>query len=231
MSNERKSLIASTGLRQFMFLASHGLRNPLTAIRWSCGRLEKVEEHSEEARVYLEEIAKNTTRLTRILGAIFLLSHLQDQLQPLKYEHLVLHDMLKKSLPKEESDKSILIDGDRTLALESDAEVLHSLFSCILMGCIVAFNGYEPKPIRVQLQGQSDTVSATFLAEAPLQLLRTTPPEKLHTWQGANQLVGGTTGLLLTLSRDLAIAMGGYLKLQEGDHSFTVSVTLPKTRS
>lgn len=224
--NSNKPLIASTNIRQFIFLASHGLRNSLTAINWSYGRLKKVEEHTEAGQMYLDQIGLNTKRLTQMLSTIFLLSRIQNEHPNISVEPCQVLKELQNAVVDEEMENSPVHIKGEEYEISTNKEVLSTLLSALLLAFYAMDPISEPHDIYITVEQLDTGLHIHFESKAYLQLLRNFNPDNLTIKSDTNQLVGGTPGLLLSLAKDISSTMGWSMNLENQGQQVEVHLQL-----
>jgi K+-sensing histidine kinase KdpD len=81
---------------QFLFLASHGLRSNLSALRWASGRLLKSSgNQSKEQKHLAQEIYDHTRILTTAFNAMLILGRLEEKELEMKKKELLLLPLLE----------------------------------------------------------------------------------------------------------------------------------------
>ena len=203
----------ATGPAKFSFLASHGLRSPLSAIRWACGRLSKATTGTlnAEQEELVSEIHANAKVLTTVLGSMQLLGKLEDRSYRLKHEQIVLHDMLLALTHCIEHPRAVdwHIDCAGEPQVMTDGPILECILVNILTVCMET--GIGEKRIAIRARSNGDVTIRVF---SPLEL------PFLHVDDGKSaeekiRMIGGVPGLMLCLAKAMAQFLKGDVDLRE----------------
>lgn len=197
----------------FSFLASHGLRSPLSAIRWACGRLRKSATGSlnPEQKGLIEEIHANAKVLTTVLGSMQLLGKLEDRTYKVKNDDLQLSDVLVSLSHGLEHPREMQwhVRCPAELRVRTDGPVLESILVNLLSVCTEAGMGERKACIRGDLREEAPVISIF----APLELPFLHSPDR--SGSEVSRLVGGIPGLMLCLANSMAHFLGGAVTLRE----------------
>ncbi|MDP9296338.1 MAG: HAMP domain-containing histidine kinase [Actinomycetota bacterium] len=223
----KDDLIAST---------SHELRTPLTSILGFVKTLlrPEVELTLEEQRSFLETVARQSERLTRLVEDLLTASQLEAQragtiVAPVSPEALALR-VLEDARPQA-GGRSFELDLDVSIPLvETDGERVHQ----ILLNLVV-------NAIKYSADGTTITIGAEARGTGAVLWVRDQgrgiPPElqskifdRLYQVDQSSTRSAGGIGLGLYISRKLADSLGGHLWLERSDDYGSVfSLQIPWT--
>jgi PAS domain S-box-containing protein len=124
---------------EFMSLASHQLRTPLTAIRWSMGKLSNLLKEklpAKEERL-LNEAKKAAARMAGTIDTMLMISRIEAGKVTLKPGDVVLHtlfDELKDQYQKmhQEKAQTLRIECDTSLVLSTDLQFLKEILQSLM---------------------------------------------------------------------------------------------------
>jgi PAS domain S-box-containing protein len=148
---------------EFMSLASHQLRTPLTAVRWTLGRLEKslADRALPFEKHLLEEGRKGAIRMTQTIDTMLQISRIEAgtvQIRPVEIE---LEAFIKEVIALQENDmrskqQDIRIDCPDRLRIETDISFLQEILSNLFSNAVK----YTPPKgdIRVKVQAMHGSV-------------------------------------------------------------------------
>lgn len=209
---------------EFLFLVSHGLLSPISAIRWGTSRLERLAKNMpEEQRTIVTHLHENARRLSTAFTSMLLLARNDDQTYALAPAAFPLSSLLavfteSNTLPKGlrltiSGPEGIRVEGDRTL-LET---AFHNIFAVLGEACA------SPCTIAVEVDTDERGVAVRFTC--PLDL---TIQSVCAANDGAiRAVVGGTPGLLLSLTHSLLGFTGGSVQMHEAaDGKYRITVRL-----
>ncbi len=150
---------------EFMSLASHQLKTPLTSIRWVLSRLQKVMSDAIDPaqNKLLAEGRKGVLRMSDTIDTMLQISRIESGQTQLKPEPIAVYDFVRKILQAEQSDfahkrQRVELDCDPAMALKSDPRFLREILSNLLNNAMK----YTPDEgmIKIVIRQQND--SATF---------------------------------------------------------------------
>lgn len=216
------------GTAKFSFLASHGLRSPLSAIRWACGRLRKTStgQLNEEQQQLIEEIHANAKILTMVLGSMQLLGKLEDRSYKIKSETLQLCDMITSIAhgmdhPRE-AKWTIVCQPE--LSVRTDGPILESILLNLITVCLEAST--DDKQVLIRGEETPDGMAVVLFSalELPFVHADRDPTSEVSS------LVGGVPGLMLCLANGMAHFLSGKVELREADESDSAMLRTTKIR-
>ncbi len=215
---------------KFLFLASHGLLTPIAGIRWSCGRLRRTDtQHfSVEQQRLLEHIYANTRRLSTVFGSMVLLARNEDGTYASRPEKCALTDLITDEMVARESGGTLhaemSLPGDVYVVADKPLleTVLQDIIACIADASVV------PRSVNITTGTQEGRAIIRFTSMLELSFL-----QARQNPGGSDDLrlvVGGTPGLLLSLSNALAGFFGGSVDMHElpkKEGTFVITVLIP----
>lgn len=214
---------------EFLFLASHGLLSPISAIRWGCNRLQRTDTKklSKEQKDLLEHIYANARVLSKLFGSMLLLARNEDQTYEVHTEPVALFPLLQSEAREweEQEEGKVVLDGDASLSITTDSAILEAVLQNIFAVCSEAMQ--TPKSIRIECQGDGDEVLVVCTGKMELPFLNQV--QTLENLSESRPIVGGTPGLLLSLSQALIGFVGGSLSMHEGEKGeYVMTLKLPR---
>lgn len=211
-----------------LFLVSHGLQTPLSAIRWGCSRLRRSGDNlTKQQQTILDEVQEHSRILSLMFDILLLLAKLEEGVSIPNIQEIFLYDFLQsserlKDVPK---GKQVEVTCSQELMLRIDRTILTSIIDALLLA--VATSNRE-KNIRISVTEQKDQNTCTLTIETPLylsvlqEMLKPEEPEKKQ------RIVGGVPGFLLAVIAALAKNAGGNLtSKQDADIITSLTLTLP----
>ncbi len=235
-------LVDVTQLRQlesirkdFVANASHELRTPVASMRSAAETLRGAMDDPEAARLFLEIIERNASRLHLLVEDLLDLSRIESREFRLQLESLELGtcaDQMIDAYGRLAQDKGIHLEVDtdmRGLQVLADRRGMEQVLGNLLDNAIK----YCPRSatIRLHAQAQGDRVRGSVSDTGP-----GIPPQHLprlferfyRVDAGRSRELGGT-GLGLAIVKHLVEAMGGTVSVEsEPGKGSSFSFTLPK---
>ncbi len=140
VTKERRSDRAKS---EFMSLASHQLRTPLTAIRWSLSRLQRelAGRMSESEEYVLREGQQGVARMSETINAMLRISRVESENTLLKSEEVDLSELLRKkeSLFRDQCARrkqTFTIDTPDSLRIKTDVICLREIVMNLLQNAV-----------------------------------------------------------------------------------------------
>ncbi len=128
---------------EFMSLASHQLRTPLTAIRWTFGRLEKyLQGKADEKDLKLVRDGKDAAlRMAETINTMLMISRLESGNIQLKKQSVHLQNFLQGILKSHQEsiarkNHAVTVDCPETIHLTTDEKCLSELLNNLLTNAI-----------------------------------------------------------------------------------------------
>ncbi|MEK7218616.1 MAG: histidine kinase dimerization/phospho-acceptor domain-containing protein [Patescibacteria group bacterium] len=203
-------------IMKVLFLQSHGLRSPLTAIRWACGRLRKQSTGplSREQRYLVDHIYVNTRKLTTALESMLLLARLEERGQGKEIKELCVKELFDrvKTVLSPPSDVTwhiqaphVHFTADRTLM---DA-ILKDIFTIFI-------DAPQPGGHAVFIDVSSAKGELVFRFRSSFLLPGASASEALeYALVQPAKVIGGVPGLMLAMAQAVARHLNGSVELEE----------------
>jgi len=227
--------------RDFVANVSHELRTPLTAIR---GYVEALQEEDapepEEARRFLEIIARHARRMERLVHDLLRLARLEAGQEPIEREPVWMTSMFNEVVTElapavAAKRQQIVVEVDPAAAtLLTDAAKLHDAIRNLVENAVA----YSPSDTAIELSSARETggtaeparIVVTVADHGPgipeVDLVRIF--ERFYRVDKARSRESGGTGLGLSIVKHLVDVLGGEVRAAnrpEGGAIFTI--TLP----
>ena len=201
---------------------SHDLRTPLTAI---CGYLDLLEQeyHSENSRRYLAVIRERTETMRALTEELLQYSVVTSVPDALNREPVSVNDILEQSLAdfygvfSGRGIAPVIQMPEQPVIRTLDAAALRRVFGNILSNAAK----YSDGDLTVSLTPEG-TVTFTNHAHGLGRVQAERLFDRFFTVESAN----GSTGLGLSIARQLTEKMGGHISAEYEDESLCVRVTL-----
>ena len=201
---------------------SHDLRTPLTAI---CGYLDLLEQepHSENSRRYLAVIRERTETMRALTEELLQYSVITSAPDALYREPVSINDILEQSLAgfygvfTGRGIAPVIQMPEQPVIRTLDAAALRRVFGNILSNAAK----YSDGDLTVSLTPEG-TVTFTNHAHKLGRVQAERLFDRFFTVESAN----GSTGLGLSIARQLTEKMGGHISAEYQDESLCVRVTL-----
>ncbi|MDW7773413.1 MAG: ATP-binding protein [Desulfobulbaceae bacterium] len=226
--------------RDFVANVSHELKTPVTSIQGYVETLlDGALEHREDARRFLEIIAKQSSRLDAIINDLLMLSRIERKdghdyfqlaLEPLKP---VLESAVMTCQPQAE-EKGIAIDVDCPEELK--ARINHNLLEQAVMNLLKNAVMYSPAKSRIKVSSRLSTSAGTKRVTISVEDQGTgIAAEHLDRLferfyrcdKGRSKELGGT-GLGLSIVKHIAMAHGGSVSVKSSPGQGSVfTISLP----
>lgn len=127
---------------EFISIASHQLRTPLTGIQWVVERFTKKEQLTPKGKEYLEDIHMSAKRLTEMVDLLLDLSRVEAGRVEIKPEPLEIIGFIKNFLgetaPLQDKKelKVVFEDHPAELAVMTDKSALHNIVQSLISNAI-----------------------------------------------------------------------------------------------
>lgn len=201
---------------------SHDLRTPLTAI---CGYLDLLEQepHSENSRRYLAVIRERTETMRTLTEELLQYSVVTSAPDALNRKPVSVNDILEQSLAgfygvfSGRGIAPVIQMPEQPVIRTLDAAALRRVFGNILSNAAK----YSDGDLTVSLTPEG-TVTFTNHAHGLGRVQAERLFDRFFTVESAN----GSTGLGLSIARQLTEKMGGHISAEYEDESLCVRVTL-----
>lgn len=200
---------------EFLFLVSHGLLSPVSAIRWGTSRLERLgKDLSKEQRDVIAHVHDNAKRLSTAFTSMLLLARNEDQTYTFTSVQCPLRELLELATTRGSplADAPIRITGDQDVGVEGDRALLEAAFHNLFAVLGEAMSAPRVLTIDIQPMRSEVLVQCTCPLELSIQEVRTAQDSRIRP------VVGGTPGLLLALTSSLLAYTGGTLDMRSTDN-------------
>ncbi len=197
-----------------LFLESHGLRSPLTTIRWACGRLKKEAPQSLSLRQQslVERIHGNVIMLSTALESMLLIAKVEEGQHLKRREELCIGDILSRreawGIP---AALKVHIHCPH-LHFMGDRQIVETIFKDIFT-IFVDYDQETSPMVLIEISSQDGVLSCAFRSSFLLPVLH--HHEASETGEGGETMVGGIPGLMLSMAHDLAKTINGTVELEE----------------
>jgi len=224
---------------EFITLASHQLRTPLSAIRWYAELLsDSAETFNEDQKQYVQEIDHSVRRMIALLGSLLHAARMEDdKLQP-ELKLLNLTSLVAEAV----KDTQEVFEGSSMryeLDLPKDAVLVMTdpvLIRVVLQNLISNAVKYSPKgssiTIRMARAGDRATMS---VADAGIGIPAAEQQrifEKFFRAQNVRRMDTDGNGLGLYISKSIVDRLGGTMAFESSENkgtTFTVELPAEKT--
>ncbi len=206
---------AAAKRQPMLYLASHGLQTPISAIRWGCGRLKRMAAGlPPEQRQIVEDVQEQAKLLSRMFEALLLLAKVEDGTHISALQDIYLHDFLQtvvaaSALPQDVSWKLSCPDD---LRLRTDRALLTALTEALLL--VVAYGARGQRTVHVTIARHGTPQECIVTIHAPLQLALV-EDAAIARQEDGQRIVGGVPGVMLSVAAALASALGGSLQVHD----------------
>ncbi len=223
---------------EFITLASHQLRTPLSAIRWYAELLaDDVVGLKSEQRDYVLEIDKSVRRMITLLGALLHAARIEEETVRPTLVDVNLTELLPEAVRECEDAfagsqiRSAIVVPPTSAIVRTDAV----LFRVVLQNLLSNAAKYSPKgsTVTVRLAVENGSVVITVedtgmgIPKADQERIF----EKFFRAQNVRQVDTDGNGLGLYISRSILERLGGTMSFSSEEHkgtTFTVSLPLLK---
>lgn len=212
-----------------LFLASHGLQTPLSAIRWGCGRLRRMcAQLSGEQTQLVDSIQAQAKLLSDMFNALLLLAKFDDGALEVRLQDIYLRDYLTApALQDCAGGVSLQVSCDDDARLRIDRTVFDGIMRALVVAVVTGRKGDGPVSVEVTFSHNPSVCILTFAA--PLELSLVEEPGREMRESDA-RMVGGTPGVMLAVASSLATALGGTLEVTE-ERGATLTLPAPPSVS
>ncbi|MEK7068416.1 MAG: PAS domain-containing sensor histidine kinase, partial [Patescibacteria group bacterium] len=223
-----KELAVERTKNDFIEIASHQLRTPLTGIRWVMERLLKTEQLSLQAKEYMQDVLVSSARLGELVRVRLNVSRLEGGMVSVKVVSLdaakAVRDFLtENTMLFTQKQLSLATAGlDAPLPVKTDVVMLSNIIQALVSNAIE----YTPPKgaIRVALSKKENNFLLEVAdngigipAEVQHRLF-----EKFFRAENARLVKPGGTGLGLYITKQAATLLGGKVWFEPGKKGGTV---------
>ncbi len=216
---------ASLEYTKMLFLVSHGLQTPLSAIRWGCSRLSKTGKNLTPEQWRLVEGMQHQTRmLSQMFDSLLLLAKVEEGVQASTLQDIYLSDYfegaeLLKGMPRD----YIL---DMTCPADAVVKVDRIIFTSIMDALFLVLS-ISSTQTTIPLTVTMEEGECVITLRAPMEL-SFLQEEGAPTTSGKPQrIVGGIPGFLLAVSASSAQHIGGTLVSGREEIPSTLTLRFP----
>lgn len=198
---------------KMLFLVSHGLQTPLSAIRWGCGRLKRTGGNfSPEQKLLLDGILGETRLLSRMFDWMLLLAKNEEGAHEPDIQEIFVPDFFTS--PKRTEDLPRVMALEVTCPPDLMISADRTLFSAIIDALLLAASvGSDAPSAKIFVSADEDTCVITITVPMALSLLT----EQTNGGKEGNRVVGGVPGFLLAIASSLTQSCEGTLEPEEQD--------------
>jgi K+-sensing histidine kinase KdpD len=214
---------------EFLFLASHGLLSPISAIRWGCNRLKRTDTKklSKEQRDILDHIYGNARVLSKLFASMLLLARNEDRTYPLREEPVAIKPLLQAGARdwEELSKGTVHLKEVGMLKARTDGGILETIIQNVFT--VFAEASTEPKSLHISgVMGDDGLAEIVFESTMELPFLQSV--RTIDNLSESKPIVGGTPGLMLSLSHALVGFLDGTLEMREAtEDSYVIVLRVP----
>ncbi|MBI5046104.1 MAG: PAS domain-containing protein [Candidatus Niyogibacteria bacterium] len=224
----------------FLSLASHQLRTPLSGTKWLIETLQRniLGELTSKQKEYLDNIYQSNERMLRLVSDMLNVLRLEGGGALLKKETISIKQFLEDTVlfmkSSAESKKVLLrnaFKGDQTIKMETDCQILRSIFECFVSNAI----NYSLPKQEIVFDVKEEPLTYVFsVKDSGIGI----PPdeqkkifERFYRASNAKALKPDGTGLGLYIAALLAEKLGGEVTFEseEGKGS-TFYLHIPKIK-
>ena len=224
---------------EFVSLASHQLRTPISAMKWNVELLggETLGPLTEAQRGYLDKIERNAEKMHLIISDFLDASQLEMGTFASEVTEIVLRDFLENIYDSftdriDQKQLSFTKDYDltSTLAINTDERLLHNVISNLISNAVK----YTPEQGQVTVRYTTTASEITFTISDSGMGIPKGEQEHLFTKffraQNAKAEVTEGTGLGLYIVAQAVEKLGGTIGVEsEENEGTTFTVTIPRT--
>jgi K+-sensing histidine kinase KdpD len=213
---------------EFLFLASHGLLSPISSIRWASNRLKRsdTKKLSKEQKELLEHIHGNARVLSKLFGSMLLLARNEDRTYTIRCESTPLKSMLQAEAHEweEQTKGAVRLECPASLKAHIDGALLEAIIQNVFT--VFSEAGISPKKLSISGHEEDGMAELTFESKMELPFLQSV--RTIDNLSESRPIVGGTAGLLLSLSHALIGFLEGTLEMRETtEGSYEIVLRLP----
>ena len=215
----------------FMVLVNHELKTPLTGI-FSFVQLLGEEKLSDDQKIYIEKISKNTQRLQDLINDTLLITRLQANKEEITMEELNIEDVvkaqwneIKKLFPNK--SMSLKLEAEKNFSQVVNTKYISMIFKKLLHNCYA--HGKDSSEVNIALKDASDLweMNLTNESEKPVEK---TAEELLSAFSTSGNILNhaGGTGLGLAVIQAIVNLFGGKIEISTENKQFNIKIFIPK---
>ncbi|KKW24029.1 MAG: PAS/PAC sensor hybrid histidine kinase [Candidatus Kaiserbacteria bacterium GW2011_GWC2_52_8b] len=218
----------------FISIASHQLRTPITGVQWAVERLEKMEKMSAKGREYMQDIRASTKGLAELVdnllnvtrlegGDVAVISEKFDFIRSIKN---VIADM--RMLRDKKNIKQKFVSQHKKLEMVSDKNIVRNIIQSFISNAVE----YTPDGGSVEVAVEQHDKNAVFIVHDTGIGISKEDQQKLFTKfyraENAKRARSGGTGLGLYIAKNGIDLLGGKVTADsEEGRGTTFRVELP----
>jgi light-regulated signal transduction histidine kinase (bacteriophytochrome) len=199
---------------KYLFLQSHGMRSPLTAIRWASNRLRKkaLGNLNAEQQRLVSHIHDNAKKLSVVLDSMFLLAQAEDQRVLPEKQEICLRDLIH-----EETERSGGGGGVRWKLRVPHLHVLahREVLEAIIRNLCAVYSEQTDDAKRAVFVDVETDQGFLLLGFRSALLLPILEDGSGRSEAQDVKVIGGLQGVMLSLSDELAGYLGGRVEMEE----------------
>ncbi len=218
----------------FMVLVNHELKTPLTGI-FSFVQLLKEEKLSDEHKLYIEKIAKNTQRLQDLINDTLLITRLQASNENLTREEIDIHALLNQQWHELQSlfpknSMNLEFQNSSTFPQYINRKYIEIVVKKLLHNCLA--HGKDGSTIEVNLQDQVNEWHV-HLKNPTDKKINKSVEELLSAFSTSENILNhaGGTGLGLAVIQGVLNLFGGHIEISTDNQIFDILIKLPKNEN
>jgi len=221
----------------FLGLASHQLRTPLSGTKWLIETIQKgiLGGMTDKQEEYINDIYKINEQMIKLVSDILSTLRLESEDALIKKENISIQTLVKDILTlaiASAKGRDIELKGPlnhRTLAIETDAEILQSILGCFISNAI----DYSMPGQKVFLDVREEPGAVVFFVrDSGIGIPREEQKrifERFYRASNAKNLKPTGTGLGLNIAETLAEKIGAEISFEsEENKGSTFYLSIPK---
>ena len=228
--DEGKPSFLDPSMHRSMYLVSHGLRTPVTAIRWGLEMLEKerIGKVNPQQHMLLNELHETSKELTTILRSMLLYFRINRGDFSFDFQKVGIKEILDACAEThmdfiQEHTINFSISCPDDAYAFSDSRLLQVVIMHLFSICIYGLSGHQN--FSVEVTNEDEKVFVRFLASnLELPVLQHYGENKPSDHD--ESCLGGTPGLLIHLSEEIADSVGSKVRLKKGSDGFKYCIEL-----
>ena len=225
----------------FLSLASHQLRTPLSGIKWLIETMYRgtLGEMTKKQKEYLDDIYKIDERMIKLVSEMLGVLRLESETGPIKKEVVLISSLYEDifiSMTAAAKSREIILhstlEDHKTATVETNQEILKSILECFISNAIIySQNGQE-----VVLDAKEESAAVVFsVKDSGIGIPKDEQKrmfERFYRASNAKNLKPTGTGLGLSIAKMLAEKIGAEVSFKsEENKGSTFYLRIPKESS
>ncbi len=215
---------------QFVSMASHEFRTPLSTILSSISLIEKYDElgNEEKKKAHFEKIKKNIRNLTNMLNDTLTISRIEENMIAVNPEMTNIHDLLAEVIAETDGlkgeNREIIVNFAGEENLELDQKILRVVLSNILSNALK----YSEKDVVMDVAGTKQylEINVTDKGIGIPELAQSKLFDRFYRAENAENIQG--TGLGLNIVKSYISLLKGELSLKSIENvGTTIFIKIP----